>query len=111
MRNFCKRGIASVLLISLLLESCSDLYVGKREPVAEPASNKSSYLPDSEEHTESLPNPSLSTGEEEPSNEPDRANLALIEPIESLVSQRDALQAPGTAAFFESLDSRQENEP
>src|SRR5690242_19084442 len=99
MRNFCKRGIASVLLISLLLESCSDLYVGKREPMAEPASSKSSYLPDSMEHTESLPSPLLPTGEEEPSDEPNRANLALIQPIEPLVMEKGALQAPGTAVF------------
>src|SRR5690348_1167280 len=95
MHNFCKRGIALGLLISLLLESCYNPYLDKKEPMPQPGSSKSGYMPDSKEYTASLPTPLLPT----PSSEPGQANLALIQPIETLVIEKGPLQAPGTASF------------
>jgi hypothetical protein len=93
MNIFFKQGIAYILLTSLLLESCSNPYMGS---MAKKASR-----------TESSPTTSLVI--DQPDNLPEPLytdhslknpdNLALIQPMDPLVTKGGSLQAQGTELF------------
>jgi hypothetical protein len=92
MSNFFKQGIAYILLISLLLESCSNPYIGmaKKAPMIESSPTTSLVIDQPDNLSEpiytdnSLKNPD---------------NLALIQPMDPLVTKGGSLQAQGTELF------------